>query len=202
MTSLEETLATTVAQATEAATEAAHFDRPSLARFLAPIKPSLENPTHLILMLLAFFFVTRSIIAFLSPARQPRFTMNDVVPKPIPAKRDFTPRELSEFDGRDENTPLYMAVNGTVYDVSNGRSFYGPGGPYANFAGRDASRGLALGSFDKSTLTDLDAPLDDLKGLDKTEVESLNEWATFFAGKYLPVGKLVPNPTAEEKKDN
>ncbi|ORX72272.1 cytochrome b5 [Linderina pennispora] len=124
------------------------------------------------------------------------------LPRNIPPVRDFTPRELSEFDGRDENTPLYMAVNGTVYDVSNGRSFYGPGGPYANFAGRDASRGLALGSFDKSTLTDLDAPLDDLKGLDKTEVESLNEWATFFAGKYLPVGKLVPNPTAEEKKDN
>ncbi|KAJ1934472.1 Dihydrodipicolinate synthase [Linderina macrospora] len=202
MTSVEETLATTIAKVTEAAAEATDFDRPSLARFLAPIQPSLENPTHLILILLTFFLITRSIITFLKPATQPRFSMNDIAQKPIPAKRDFTPRELSEFDGRDENTPLYMAVKGTVYDVSNGRSFYGPGGPYANFAGRDASRGLALGSFDKSTLTDLDAPLDDLEGLDKTEIESLDEWATFFAGKYLPVGKLVPNPTAEEKKDN
>ncbi|KAJ1964622.1 Dihydrodipicolinate synthase [Dipsacomyces acuminosporus] len=95
-----------------------------------------------------------------------------------------------------------MAVKGTVYDVSKGRSFYGPGGPYANFAGRDASRGLALGSFDKSTLTDLDAPLDDLKDLDKAEIEALDEWAGFFAGKYMPIGRLVEPASAEAKKDN
>ena len=38
-------------------------------------------------------------------------------------------------------------------------------GPYANFAGRDASRGLAYQSFDVSTLTDVDKRIDDLNDL-------------------------------------
>ena len=32
--------------------------------------------------------------------------------------------------------------------MTAGRSFYGPDGMYGNFAGRDASRGMAKQSFD------------------------------------------------------
>ncbi|CAL9079786.1 unnamed protein product, partial [Musa textilis] len=44
--------------------------------------------------------------------------------------------------------PLLMAIKGQVYDVTQSTAvvpgmFYGPGGPYALFAGKDASRALA-----------------------------------------------------------
>ena len=49
---------------------------------------------------------------------------------------------------RDGNTDkILLAINGQVFDVSSGRNFYGPNGPYGNFAGRDASRGMAKQSF-------------------------------------------------------
>ena len=88
--------------------------------------------------------------------------------------------------------PVYLAVRGQVYDVTSGRNFYGPGGPYENFAGRDASRGLACGSFDEDMLTkDLEGPLDTLDGLGNDEMEALRGWEERFSDKYLVVGKLV-----------
>ena len=105
--------------------------------------------------------------------------------------RDFTPRELQPMNGT-KNNAVYLAVKGTVYDVTPGRMFYGPGGPYANFAGRDASRGLACGSFDEEMLTkDLDGPLDALADLGAEELETLDGWEETFRGKYQRVGRLV-----------
>ncbi|KAJ2614794.1 Dihydrodipicolinate synthase [Coemansia sp. RSA 1365] len=130
-----------------------------------------------------------------------RFSMDNIRNQPVPAKRNFTPRELAEFDGKDESTPVYMGVHGIVYDVSTSRHFYGPGGPYQNFAGRDASRGLAYTNFDTSVLSDLDGPVDKLEDLEKSEWASLDEWKEFYAGKYPPVGNLVDPPAQESKKD-
>ena len=88
--------------------------------------------------------------------------------------------------------PVYLSVRGKVFDVTPGRNFYGPGGPYANFAGRDATRGLACGSFDEDMLTkDLLGELDDLKGLGDEEMEALRGWEERFEEKYLVVGRLV-----------
>jgi membrane-associated progesterone receptor component len=88
--------------------------------------------------------------------------------------------------------PVYLAVRGRIFDVTSGRNFYGPGGPYQNFAGRDASRGLAFGSFDEDMLTkDLEGPLDKLEDLGAEELEALRGWEERFEEKYLVVGKLV-----------
>ncbi|KAM7192939.1 cytochrome b5-like heme/steroid binding domain containing protein [Naviculisporaceae sp. PSN 640] len=106
--------------------------------------------------------------------------------------RTFTPRTLLPYNG-ENGMPVYLAVRGRVFDVTRGRNFYGPGGPYANFAGRDASRGLACGSFDEEMLTkDLDGPLDTLADLGRDEMEALQGWEERFSEKYLVVGKLVP----------
>jgi membrane-associated progesterone receptor component len=112
--------------------------------------------------------------------------------------RTFTPRTLLKYNG--EKSPLnpegsvYLSVKGEVHDVSAGRNFYGPGGPYENFAGRDATRGLACQSFDEEMLTkDLDGPLDDCSDLDKDQLENLQGWVERFDEKVsqLPYGQLI-----------
>lgn len=116
--------------------------------------------------------------------------------------RTFTPPSLFPYNGLN-GMPVYLAVRGRVFDVTSGRNFYGPGGPYANFAGRDASRGLACGSFDEDMLTkDLDGPLDTLEDLDAEQLEAMRGWEERFEEKYLVVGKLVPvgSPEAEPAK--
>ncbi|KAL2860403.1 cytochrome b5-like heme/steroid binding domain-containing protein [Aspergillus pseudodeflectus] len=114
--------------------------------------------------------------------------------------RTFTPKTLLEFNGENDK-PVYLAVRGRVFDVSPGRNFYGPGGPYENFAGRDASRGLAFQSFDREMLTeDLSAPLDDLKDLNAEQLENLQGWEERFSEKYLVVGKLVAEGDPEAPK--
>ncbi|TPR09926.1 Mitochondrial ribosomal protein L28 family protein [Aspergillus niger] len=105
--------------------------------------------------------------------------------------RTFTPTTLLPFNGEND-APVYLAVRGRVFDVTPGKNFYGPGGPYENFAGRDASRGLACQSFDEEMLTkDLKGPLDDLKDLDNEQLENLQSWEERFSEKYLEDSGVV-----------
>ncbi|POS82655.1 hypothetical protein EPUL_006567 [Erysiphe pulchra] len=121
-------------------------------------------------------------------------------PAPI-VYRTFTPLSLLQYNGQ-KDTPVYIAVRGNVFDVSLGRSFYGPGGPYENFAGRDASRGLAKGSFEEDVLTkDLEAPLDTLSDLTADELEALQGWEDKFNQKYLVVGRLISVDDEKKEKD-
>ncbi|ORY01152.1 putative sterol metabolism-related protein [Basidiobolus meristosporus CBS 931.73] len=102
----------------------------------------------------------------------------------------YTPKELAEFDGI-KSSRILMGVNGKVYDVTSGKKFYGPDGPYGNFAGHDASRGLAKHSFDEEMLTPLDQPIDTLSDLTEEEWGNLKGWDDTFSSKYLHVGTLV-----------
>ncbi|OMP84469.1 Membrane steroid-binding protein 1 [Diplodia seriata] len=69
--------------------------------------------------------------------------------------RTFTPATLLPYTGQDPTLPIYLSINATVYDVSASPSFYGPGGPYAHFAGRDATRAWITECFG-ATLTAAD----------------------------------------------
>lgn len=86
----------------------------------------------------------------------------------------YTPRTLAVFDGTgsttDDGSRILLAINRKVFDVTKGKNFYGPGGPYGNFAGRDASRGMAKQSFDLDMLTPLDRPIDALEDLTASEM--------------------------------
>ncbi|KAI5927736.1 membrane-associated progesterone receptor component 1 [Camillea tinctor] len=143
----------------------------------------LITPLNIILALITLY-TTYLLTSPSAPTKLPR-------EPPAVVFRTFTPRTLLPYNGL-EGKPVYLAVRGRVFDVSAGRNFYGPGGPYENFAGRDASRGLACHSFDQEMLTkDLDGPLDKLEGLGPEEMESLQGWEERFLSKYLVVGKLV-----------
>ncbi|KAH6676891.1 membrane-associated progesterone receptor component 1 [Plectosphaerella plurivora] len=132
-----------------------------------------------------FVYTIYSMLKPSKPATLPR-------EPPATVFRTFTPPTLRPFNG-ENGQPVYLAVRGRVFDVTAGRNFYGPGGPYANFAGRDASRGLACGSFDEEMLTeDLEGPLYDLEQLGAEEKEALQGWEERFESKYLVVGTLVP----------
>jgi predicted heme/steroid binding protein len=61
--------------------------------------------------------------------------------------RDFTPTELARYNGSDAALPIYVAVNGSVFDVSASPGFYAPGGGYHAFAGRDGTRAFVTGCF-------------------------------------------------------
>ncbi|KAK3068608.1 Dihydrodipicolinate synthase [Teratosphaeriaceae sp. CCFEE 6253] len=156
---------------------------------------SIATPMNLLLLAL----LTILVYLRLRPSRPTH--------PPLPASpgptvfRVFTPPQLLPFNGQ-RDAPVYLAVRGRIFDVSPGRNFYGPGGPYANFAGRDASRGLACGSFDAEMLTeDLQGPLDRLEDLGGEEMEALRGWEERFQEKYLVVGNLVPVGHAEAEAD-
>ncbi|RPA71165.1 cytochrome b5 [Ascobolus immersus RN42] len=155
-------------------------------------KPEPEVATVLTPTNLLLFALTLTILYLrLRPARA--ITLPDA-PPPVVHKK-FTPTTLKPHNGVDLPT-VYLAVQGKVYDCTPGKSFYGPGGPYANFAGRDASRGLAFGRFDEEMLEG--GPqgfdkrgLDTLEDLGEEEKRGLQEWRGHFEGKYLVVGELV-----------
>lgn len=52
--------------------------------------------------------------------------------------------ELKQYDGSDSDKPIYIGLNGYVYDVTPGRSFYETGGTYHYLAGKDSSAELNL----------------------------------------------------------
>ena len=117
------------------------------------------------------------------------FRKKDSPPPPLPEAeaRDYTLGELARYDGSDRGQPLLLAIRGHVYDVGRGRDFYGPGGPYGIFAGKDCTRALAKMAFDPELFTG------DTEGLNRDELEKLDEWIEMFEAKYRRVGRLLPS---------
>ncbi|KIJ19852.1 hypothetical protein PAXINDRAFT_178625 [Paxillus involutus ATCC 200175] len=103
--------------------------------------------------------------------------------------RLFSESYLATFDGTSLDHPLYIAIDGNVYDVSSNRGTYGPGGSYHTMAGVDAARSFGTGCF-KTHRTH------DLRGLTGAELKSVAHWKKFFEEHkaYSKVGKVVHPP--------
>jgi membrane-associated progesterone receptor component len=98
---------------------------------------------------------------------------------------ELTAAQLRAYDGSDPSKPIYLAIRGKVYDVTSGRSFYGPGGSYAMFAGREAARALGKMSKEEADISG------DLSGLSDKELGVLADWETKFQAKYPVVARLT-----------
>ncbi|KIP09845.1 hypothetical protein PHLGIDRAFT_102163 [Phlebiopsis gigantea 11061_1 CR5-6] len=104
-------------------------------------------------------------------------------------QRLFSERMLATFSGEVESMPIYIAIDGDVFDVSSNRATYGPGGSYHFMAGRDAARAFATGCFATHQTHDI-------RGLSDREMAGLEHWKKFFADstKYRKVGRVLHEP--------
>lgn len=97
----------------------------------------------------------------------------------------MTLEELATCRGTNPGDRLYVGLSGKVYDVSKSVTHYGPGGVYHVFAGRDATRALAIESLDPK-----DA-VGDVTGLTAVQEIMLDDWIETFDGKYPVVATLA-----------
>lgn len=132
----------------------------------------------------------------------------------------LTDAELLAYNGSDAAKPVYLALNGTIYDVTAGRRIYGPGGSYNVFAGKDAARGFITGCFAEDSTPDMrgaewtyvpkDVPAigadgvtaeqknyrsQEVRKAQKMVKDTIEGWAKMFRGEqgkdYFEVGKVV-----------
>ena len=78
-----------------------------------------------------------------------------ITPTTQAGPKQYTDADLALYDGTNPELPILLAINGTIYDVSAGRKFYGPGGSYSFFAGADASRAFVTNCFTEDRNPDL-----------------------------------------------
>ncbi|PWY99861.1 hypothetical protein BCV70DRAFT_176771 [Testicularia cyperi] len=104
-------------------------------------------------------------------------------------ERIFSLPELAMYNGRDPKKPVYLAILGEVYDVSAGRRMYGPGGSYAFFGGKDASRAYVTGCFETHLTYDI-------RDFDDKQMADLVTWKKFYENHndYFKVGRVVLPP--------
>ncbi|EZA49922.1 hypothetical protein DMN91_012020 [Ooceraea biroi] len=178
---------------TPAATAAQDGQQSQQQQFLSSfISEIIRSPVNLILVGVIAILIYKIV----KSRTRPEVPLPEV--KKLPKlRRDFTIEELTKYDGKGSDGRILVAVNGSVYDVTRGAKFYGPGGPYEAFGGRDASRALARFAVDAAT-----DKYDDLSDLNTTEMNSIKEWEEQFKERYDYVGKLLkPGETPTNYSD-
>ncbi|SMR60380.1 unnamed protein product [Zymoseptoria tritici ST99CH_1E4] len=60
----------------------------------------------------------------------------------------LTEEELKQYTGED-GQPIYLGIDGKIFDVSASPAFYGPGGHYHHFVGKDATRAWVTECWDE-----------------------------------------------------
>ncbi|OJD19605.1 hypothetical protein AJ78_00462 [Emergomyces pasteurianus Ep9510] len=166
---------------------------------------------------LSYFVTTDSLLW----GYKPRFMRWGVLKSYIRGPIALTPEQLSLYNGTDLSLPIYVAVNGTIFDVSTNPRIYGKGGGYNTLAGVDATRAYVTGCFEEDRTTDIRGvelmyiPIEDddgspvEMGMTKAQkkirreremreararvLEQVKHWRDFFANHkdYFEVGRVI-----------
>lgn len=111
----------------------------------------------------------------------------EIVITPRPLEHDFgalylSVDELAKYDGADGG-PIFLAIYGRIFDVTEGKGFYGPGASYSSFAARDASRAFATNCYNSKNLFDL-------RGITPEQKKSIDHWYNFYNthARYTAIG--------------
>ena len=92
--------------------------------------------------------------------------------------------ELNEFDGSDDDKPIYVSIWRKIYDITDGMKYYGGKAKYNYLAGREVGRAMATGCFESTGLTY------DMRGLSDEQISVVRAWQEFYGRKYKQVGYL------------
>ncbi len=110
---------------------------------LVVFPPSLQNRSGrsylavILALTIGSLFVFISLITFQSQKAENLVFDNKNL-------ESFTPDELVYYNGTNPERPIYLGLDGLVYDVTIGQEYYKLGGKYHALAGRDASLELHL----------------------------------------------------------
>ncbi len=105
----------------------------------------------------------------------------------------LTLEQLAEMDGRTDETPIYLAILGNIFDVTSARDLYGKGRPYHSLAGKDSTIAFATGCLEGDTGCESISSLDQLNDDHYAEID---RWAELYHShdKYKFIGLVVENP--------
>ncbi|XP_072031683.1 uncharacterized protein [Amphiura filiformis] len=113
---------------------------------------------------------------------EPKLKLNE---KKAPL-RAFTAAELAIYDGSNPDLPIYLSIKGAVFDVTEGKDYYGKGASYNALAGKDCTRAVAKWSLKEEDMTS------DVTGLTDADVKSLDEiFNDVYKAKYPIVGHMA-----------
>lgn len=108
------------------------------------------------------------VCTFQCSAGRDKVTAANTPPQTPPL--NLSDAELMRYNGEDPNLPIYVAVNGSVFDVSSNPVTYSAGGGYGFFSGRDAARAYVSGCFTEDLTWDLRGLEEQyIKGADRDE---------------------------------
>jgi len=153
----------------------------------------ISNISYIVLPVLVAYWLYGKIQAWDGKCPFHLFLMDQCPPPKLEGSFDdvphvlFTSEQLALHNGTDEESSLWLAILGEVFDVSQGPQYYGKGGGYEGFVGRDGSRAFVLGGFTDKEL------VPDCLDLKPEQIGGIWHWVNFYRDSkiYHAKGKLI-----------